>query len=60
MASLSVPDKHQLKIARQTLRMSCEGAFIMGGMDHPTAVQVIRRLTGGKCQQPKHCNCADR
>ena len=48
MAQLSVPEKHQLKIARDTLKMSDVGARIMGGMTKEEAKQVILRLTGKK------------
>ena len=47
---LSVPDTHQLKIARDTLKMSDIGARIMGGMTKEQAREVIRRLTG---KEPK-------
>jgi hypothetical protein len=43
---LSVFDKHQLKIARQTLRYSDAGANIMGGMTKDQARAIIKRLTG--------------
>ncbi len=43
---LSVPEKHQLKIARATLKMSDFGARIMGGMDKEEARIVVERLTG--------------
>jgi len=45
MAKLSVFDKHQLKIARATLKMSDVGALIMGGMTKKEAHEVIKRLT---------------
>ncbi len=41
--NLTVPEKHQLKIARQTLRMSDIGARIMGGMTKPEAREFIRK-----------------
>lgn len=44
--NLSVFDKHQLKIAYQTLRMSDVGAQIMGGMTKEEARQIILKLTG--------------
>ncbi len=44
--TLSVPEKHQLKIARSTLKMHDVGAAIMGGMTKDEARQVILRLTG--------------
>ena len=35
--NLSVPEKHQLRIARDTLKMSDIGARIMGGMSKEEA-----------------------
>ena len=43
---LSVPEQHQLNIARKTLKMSDVGARIMGGMTKEQARDVIKRLTG--------------
>jgi hypothetical protein len=43
---LSVPERHQLRIARDTLKLSDVGAMIMGGMTKDEAVKVIYRLTG--------------
>ena len=43
---LSVFDRHQLKIALDTLKMSDVGALIMGGPSKPQAVEIIERLTG--------------
>ena len=43
---LSVFDKHQLNIARKTLRMSNVVAKIMGGMTKEEAREIIKRLTG--------------
>jgi len=43
---LSVYEKHQLKIARSTLKMSEIGARIMGGPNHEEAKEIILRLTG--------------
>lgn len=44
--TLTVPEKHQLKIARQTLKMSEAGALIMGGPNHAEAREIIKHLTG--------------
>jgi len=44
--TLTVFDKHQLKIARATLKMSDAGARIMGGQTKDQARAIIRRLTG--------------
>jgi hypothetical protein len=43
---LSVPDRHRLRIARDTLKMSDAGARIMGGMTKDEAREVIYQLTG--------------
>ena len=48
---LSVPEQHQLKIARRTLEMSDVGARIMGGMTKAEARQVILKLTGKKAKE---------
>lgn len=44
--TLSVPERHQLKIARDTLKMSDAGARIMGGPTKAEAREIILRLTG--------------
>ena len=41
---MNVFDKHQLKIAKDTLKMSDAGALIMGGMTKDQAWQVIQKL----------------
>jgi hypothetical protein len=46
MRKLSVPESHQLKIARRTLQLSDAGALILGGMTKEQARAVILRLTG--------------
>lgn len=38
---MEVAEKHQLKIARQTLQMSDAMAGVMGGMDKPTALRIV-------------------
>ena len=58
MRKLTVPEKHQLKIARKTLTLSCVGARILGGPNHKEAVQIIERLTGKLPYLPDDdCNC---
>ena len=47
---LQVPEQHQLRIARDTLRMSDVGARIMGGMTKAEARAVIARLTGRRAR----------
>jgi hypothetical protein len=44
--ALSVFDRHRLRIARDTLKLSDVGARIMGGMTKDEARQVIFELTG--------------
>ena len=45
MKTLSVPERHQLKIARATLKMSDVGAMIMGGMTKAEAQIIINKFT---------------
>jgi hypothetical protein len=40
---LSTPERHQLKIARDTLKMTDVGVKIMGGMTKEEAKEIIRR-----------------
>lgn len=44
MKNLSVPEKHQLKIAKSTLRMSDVGAEIMGGMTKHEAREFLKKI----------------
>lgn len=48
--TLTVPQKHQLKIAYATLRMPDEVVGVMGGPNKEEARQIIRDLTG---KEPK-------
>lgn len=41
---LSIPEQHQLRIARKTLTMSDIGASIIGGPSKEEAREIIRRL----------------
>lgn len=43
---LSVPEKHQLKIAKKTLRMNDVFSLVMGGPSKSEAREIIYRLTG--------------
>ena len=43
---LTVPEQHQLKIAKDTLKMSDVGARIMGGPTKEEAREIIKKLTG--------------
>lgn len=53
---LSVPEKHQLKIARDTLKMNETMARVMGGPSHAEAREIILRLTGRPTPNPKGHN----
>lgn len=46
MKKLSVFEKHQLKIARDTLKMSNSMVGVMGGMTKEKACQIIKELEG--------------
>lgn len=46
MSNLTVPERHQLRIARDTLKMSDVVARIMGGPSKAEAKRIIARLTG--------------
>jgi hypothetical protein len=46
MRQLSIPEKHQLRVARQTLKMNNVMARVMGGMSKDEARQIILKLTG--------------
>jgi len=45
MNKLSVPERHQLRIAQDTLKMTPVMARVMGGPSPEEAVEIIRRLT---------------
>ena len=46
-SKLSIPERHQLKIAKRTwYELSEMGALILGGMTKDQAYQIIYKLTG--------------
>lgn len=49
--NLTVPEKHQLKVARDTLKMSDIGASIMGGPTKEEARAIILKLTGSPAKE---------
>jgi hypothetical protein len=51
---LSVADKHQIRIAKQTLAYSDEGAKIMGGMTKDEAKIVLGRFGLDRNRRNKH------
>lgn len=44
--SLTMPERHQLAIAKKTLKMSDAGAMVMGGMTKDEAREIVFNLTG--------------
>jgi hypothetical protein len=50
---LSVPEKHQLRIARDTLKSSDAGARILGGPTKDEAREIILLLTGRPAPNPR-------
>ena len=48
---LSVPENHQLKIARDTMKMTCVFCAIMGGASHVKASKLLN------VPLPKNCTC---
>lgn len=43
MKNVDIFTKHQIKIAKQTLRMTDAGAFIMGGMSKAEARAILKK-----------------
>ena len=46
MKKLSIPEKHQLNIAKRTLKMPDAMIPIMGGMTKEKAKEIVYKLTG--------------
>ncbi len=44
LIELTVPEKHQLAIAKSTLKMSDAGAMIMGGMTKKEARDFLKKI----------------
>jgi len=44
----TIPERHQIKIAKDTLRMSDAGAMIMGGMTKEKARKILGKQKEGK------------
>jgi hypothetical protein len=45
MSKLTVPEKHQLKIAKDTLKMPDAMLGVMGGMSKEEAHRIIEKLS---------------
>ncbi len=56
---MDVFKKHQLRIAKATLKMHCVGALVMGGMNHPQAIAIIKEFTGKTNSRFSDCTCGD-
>lgn len=56
---LSVADKHQLRIAKQSMTFSCMGCVVAGGANHKQAAIIIERLTGKLPKDVKDCICME-
>ena len=56
---LSVPERHQLAVARKTLTYSDAGAKIMGGPTKEEAREIILRLTGRPAKEASQKTSAD-
>jgi hypothetical protein len=50
---MNVFESHQKKIALATLKMHKAGAAVMGGMDHPEAVQCLKKMGMSKASLVK-------
>ena len=53
---LSVPEQHQLKIARKSMQYICSFAGTIG-LKHAVASEIIARATGRPCAMPDGCYC---
>ena len=54
---MTIPEQHQLAIARKTMRLSCVGALVMGGPNHKESIAIIAKLTGRRLTLPEDCTC---
>lgn len=57
-SALSVPEKHQLRIARGSMRANCAMLAVMGGPNHNDAVNIIHQLTGAIVGIDSDCSCS--
>ncbi len=54
---LGVPERHQLRIAKDSMRKHCVGLAILGGPNHHESVRIIERLTGAIIGIDADCTC---
>ena len=57
VAQLSVPERHQLKIARASMTKHCVGVAILGGPNHQRSADIIHDLTGQIVGIDADCTC---
>ena len=55
--ALSVPDKHRLRIARDSVRAPCAMLGVTGGPNHSQARNIIHQLTGQIVGIDADCTC---
>ena len=53
MRPLTTPEHHQLKVARDTLKMNPAMVAVMGGPGVSEALDIIERLTGKRPPDPR-------
>lgn len=53
----TVADKHQLKIARSSMKLSCLGCRILGGPNHYEAASIIHSITRQIVPIDVDCTC---
>ncbi len=51
--------EHQTKIAIKTMKLSCVGAKIMGGMNHREAVRFLNSTSFRAFILPASCTCEE-
>ncbi len=54
---MTVPEKHQLNVARKVMRNTCAGARILGPYGHQRAREIIESLTGKVVSLSMDCDC---
>jgi len=54
---LTVPEKHQLAIAKASMKQSCVGVMVLGGPNHRECVKIIEKFTGRIVKVDSDCTC---
>ncbi len=52
-------ERHQLKVAQDSMTKTCNGVLILGGPNHFEAAEIIHRITGKFVQIDAGCTCRD-